>query len=128
MRTWDPLDARIEPACLPFGSYTFDQHVTVPDWSGNWRLSLRPLDRQDRENLPSQIWIQYDLNDSFFHQINFEMNSGRGRSRLRDQAGVSFNIDDKLEMFFCAQDGFVPAETKVDWSESLRFLRVQREF
>jgi hypothetical protein len=103
--------------------------VVVPDWHGSWRLSLRPPNRLDRLQLPSQTWIQYDLNNQFFHQINFDMNRfGRGSSRVRNQAGVSFNTDDKLDMWFCAQDGFVPTETRVDWNETLRFLRVRQQF
>ena len=128
MRTWAVLDAQSGPACLPLGSYTFTQDLMVPDWNGNWRLSLRPLNRQDRNNLPLQTWIQYDLNDQFFFQVNFDLKSGRGSSRVWNQAGINFNSNDRLDMWFCAGDGFIPIETRVDWSERLRFPRLTQQF
>ena len=128
LRVWTPWDAQSEPVCRSVGAYRFTQDLEVPDWSARWRLSLRPEERQDRDNLPTQAWIQYDLNDQFFHQINFDLNRGRGSSQVRDQVGFSFNTDDILEMYLCFQDGFVPAETTVDYKENVRFLRIQQQF
>jgi len=124
MRTWSVMDAQSSPVCTLVGTYTFRYDVEVPDFNVTSILKLKPENRQDREFLPTQAYLGWDLNGSPFYQINYDLNnSGRGRTRLRDQPGWFFNADDEIDTWFCIQDGILPMHTKVDYGKRMRFHR-----
>ncbi len=123
-RTWTVMDATSAPDCMLVGSYTFTQDVRVPQYDVKSSLKLTAEFRQDREFLPTQASVRYDLNGGFLSQINYELNpAGRARTRLQDQPGIFFSTGDVLDAWFCIQDGSLFIHTKVDFRKDMRFDR-----
>ena len=110
------------------GTYTLRQDLYVPDFNLKSNLRFRPENRQDREFLPLQASLQWDLNDSFFYQVDYHLDrAGRGRARLRDQEGWSLNADDVIDTWLCIPNGIIPMHTRVDYRMNWRFHRMERQ-
>ena len=124
VRTWSVLDAQSEPDCILVGTYTLRQDLNVPDFNVSSNLRFRTENREDQEFLPSRASLQWDLNDSFFYQIDYDLDRrGRGRGRLRNQEGWSLNADDVLDTWLCIPNGIIPMHTRVDYRMNWRFHR-----
>jgi hypothetical protein len=123
-RTWLVLDATSAPVCSLVGTYTLTQDLQGPGFGIRSSLSLRPEFKQDRDFLPNQASLQWELNGQFLYQINYDLNnSGRAKTRSHNQPGISLNDGDVIDTWFCLENGIMPMHTRVDWRKNMRFER-----
>jgi hypothetical protein len=120
VRTWEELTSG---ECLTLGTYIWAINASTPPFRGTTSLKVRPEFKDQREFLPTNLDLNWYLNDALTptYQQAFELKNGR--AKLREEVGVtwSYLAGDELRYEICVGGGTLPLHSEIGYSLRWKF-------
>jgi hypothetical protein len=120
VRTWEELTSG---ECLNIGVYTWAIDASIPPFKGTSSLKIRPPNKDQREFLPTNLDINWYLNDALTPFYSQEYDVRNGRAKLREEVGVtwSYLAGDDLRYEICVGGGTLPIQSELGLSLKWKF-------
>jgi len=123
VRTWEQLDD-INP-CLTLGAYTWAIDASTPPFRGTTSLKIRPQFKDQREFLPTNIDLNWYLNDVLTPVYSQQFDVKNGRAKLKEDVPVtwSYSAGDVLTYQICVGGGTLPIQSELTYSLKWKFAK-----
>ena len=121
VRTWEQLDD-VNP-CLTLGTYVWAINASTPPFRGTTSLKIRPEFKDQKEFLPTNLDLNWYLNDALtpYYSQQFELKNGN--AKLREEVDVTWNFlaGDELRYEICVGGGTLPIQSELSLSLKWKF-------